>query len=271
MQLHQCSVNGQTKTGTSPPPSSIYILELTELARHPQTQSTLLSLPLEIRLIIWQYLRLKRINYRHGAGLFGHYQEGLENTTQYIIPWKAPIHDFYGLAFACRLTYTEIQQVHNPATILTSHWDLSKLLYVLHARRPIVIDTFRLATEGRGTVALPSEINIHEIQQQMARALLELKRQYESVEFQKISWIDLRTEGVGTASETRHYSLRFEIHVGKKRQHTLGGRIQRGKKYPAQVWAREISALEDHLSFAKLDELLNKMEDTPEGGMVNMD
>ena len=275
MHLQQCSVNGQTKTCISPPPSTIYILKLTKRARHPQKQSTLLSLPLEIRRMIWQYLRMKRINYRHGSGLTGAYQIGLRNTTQYIIPLKPQIHDFYGLVFACRLTYTEIRQVHNPSTMYTHHYNVNKLLYLLQARRPIVIDELQLSIEGWGTCAMTSEINVNEVQHQIARALLELKRQYETVDFKKISWISLRSNRTGTGGgsglETRHFRLRFEVHVGRKGQQALGGPIQRGKKYPAQVIAREIGWLEDRLGFNELDQLLNEMEDTPEEGMVNLD
>lgn len=221
--------------------------------------------------MIWQYLRLKRINYRHGAALMGAYQVGLRHTNQYIIPFKPQIHDFYGLVFACRLTYTEIQQVHSPATMTTNHYNLNKLLYLLHARRPIVIDEFQLATEGWGRWAQTCEIDVHEVQQQMARAVLELQRQYEGVAFKRISWIYLRTTETDPPGATaeRNFRLRFEIHVGRKRQRALLGPIQRRKKYSAEEYARGIELIEERLSFDELDTLLNKMEDTPEGGMTN--
>ncbi|KAF7509017.1 hypothetical protein GJ744_008412 [Endocarpon pusillum] len=252
--------------------TAAWLRQWTEPERHPQNQSNLLSLPVEVRLIIWQYLRLKRKHY-YGPCLMWAYKMELDDEAQNINIWKPRIHDFYGLAFACRLTYTEIQEVHNPTTLTTHHYDLNMHLYLLlDAGRPIPIDELELKTEGSGPCALTSMVDVRDVQRQIARTLLELKRQYESVEFKGISWIDLQTSqtgtGAGGTTEIRHFRLRWKVHVGRKRRRARGGPIRRGKKYRAQVWAREVRSLEERLPFAELDKLLNQMEDTPEGGVL---
>ncbi len=219
--------------------------------------------------MIWQYLRLERIYYRHGT-LIGAYQVGLRNMNQYIFPCSPRIHGFHGLVFACRLTYTELPQVSNPASMRTKHFNLNKLLYLLHARRRISIDELQLTTEGQGTSAVTSEIDVDEVQKQMARTVLELRRQYETVDFQRISYIHLRTPHTDTPTgghEIRHFRLSWEIRVGRRRRRALGGPIQRRREHSDQAYAREIRLLERRLSFDRLDTLLNEMEDTPEPGI----
>ena len=81
--------------------------------------------------------------------------------------------------------------------MFTNHYDVNKLLYFLQARRPIIIDELQLSTEGWGSSAIKGEIDVDEVQKQIARVLLELKRQYEQVDFKKISWLFLRHDGTG--------------------------------------------------------------------------
>lgn len=255
-------------------------MKLIESFRHPQTQSTLLSLPAEIRKMIWQYVRSERIDYEYGyrhpfcdgwngdGGTMCDSGINCSMVEYYLQTFDAPNGSYDGLLRACQLTYAEVSPLINPTVIAVKSKHLNDMLDRNESEGPETTHAFEICLDGD---SIPGILlfDLDNVQTQVATALLELRRQYTYAAFEAVVWLYRATDVTGTR-HFRKFSFKYTVHVGRYRPETLGGKgcIERPLRYKAATLGRERACLEaGGLSLERLGLLLDAKQDTPEEGV----
>lgn len=221
--------------------------------------------------MIWRYLRPERLHYEHeedeedeaGKGEIK-YSENEDTTPPFPL-----LSSFSNIFLVSRFIYIDVHLVPQPTTMHAKSRNLNDALHLLQKQRHITIDELHLTLEGESTSGEDDtpEIDVDDVQTNIAIKLLELKRRYTDASFAGIHWLfaESNDDGWGLPKE---FQLTYIVRVGKVRPRTLGGPIKRELEHPDEELEGVKEVLQSVLSQETLDLMLNEMGDTPGEGLT---